>query len=70
MVNLFDVYDEYYRDIIKKYNIEIENRLINNEEYDDFLNSTNRMTIEDMEKVYDRLDDYWAEQEEKDSTQK
>ncbi len=61
MYNLFEIFDDYHKDLLKKYNIEIKNKNINEEDYTKFLSQTNKMSIEDMEDIYDYLDDYFKE---------
>lgn len=62
-VNLYYVFNNEYKEILKKYNIVLENKNYSKEEYEDFLKLTNKMDISDMEKIYDRLDDYFIEQD-------
>ena len=62
MYNLFEIFDDYHKNLLKKYNIEIKNTDINEEEYTKFLSQTNKMSIEDMEDIYDYLDDYFEEE--------
>ena len=62
-VNLYYVFNNEYKDILKKYNIFLEDKNYLKEEYEDFLKLTNKMDISDMEKIYDRLDDYFVEQD-------
>ena len=63
VVNLYYVFNNEYKEILKKYNIFLEDKNYSKDEYEDFLKSTNKMEISDMEKIYDRLDDYFIEQD-------
>ncbi len=71
MHNLYEIFDDYSKKLLEKYNIKVEDKILSEEEYHSFLRETNKMAIEDMEEIYDYLDDYFAEQEEqeKESTQ-
>ena len=62
--NLYEIFDSYHKELLKKYKIEIKNIDINEQEYKEFLSSTNKMSSEDMEKIYDYLDDYFKGKEE------
>ena len=68
MINLYEVFDNEHKELLKKYGIEVNDLLLNSNEYELFLSKTNKMSIEDMEKIYDYLDDYFIEQEKKEST--
>lgn len=67
MHNLYEIFDDYSKKLLEKYDIKVEDKLLSKEEYHSFLRETNKMTIEDMEKIYDYLDDYFAEEEEKEN---
>lgn len=62
--NLYEIFDSYHKELLKKYKIEVKNKDINEQEYNEFLSLTNKMSSEDMEKIYDYLDDYFKEKEE------
>ena len=62
MYNLYEIFDDYCKELLKKYNIEIKNEDIDEDGYTKFLSQTNKMSIEDMEYIYDYLDDYFKEQ--------
>lgn len=68
MINLYEVFDDEHKELLKKYGIEVRDISLNSNEYELFLSKTNRMSIADMEKIYDYLDDYFIEQELKEST--
>ena len=70
MHNLYEIFDNYSKKLLEKYDIKIEDKLLS-KEYLLFLDETDKMTVEDMEKIYDYLDDYFAEKEgqRKESTQ-
>ena len=64
MYNLFNIFDDEMKEVLKKYNINIENKKIDEDEYTNFLKLTNKMGIEDMERIYDYLDDYFIKNKE------
>lgn len=61
MYNLFNIFDDEIKKILKTYNINVENKNIDEDEYTNFLKLTNQMRIEDMERIYDYLDDYFIQ---------
>ena len=62
MKNLYEIFDDYHKELLKKYDIEVKDVLLNDNEYELFLKKTNKMSIEDMEKIYDYLDNYFSKQ--------
>ena len=60
---LNNIFNNDYKKILEKYNIKLEDKEYNEKEYTDFLRATNKMSIEDMERIYDYLDDYFVEEE-------
>lgn len=63
MYNLFNIFDDEMKELLKTYNINVENKNIDADEYTNFLKLTNQMRIEDMERIYDYLDDYFIQNE-------
>ena len=63
MLNLYEIFDYEHRKLLEEYGIEVKNALIDDGEYTDFLKKTDIMSMEDMEDIYDYLDDYFAKQE-------
>lgn len=63
MINLYEVFDDEHKELLKKYGIEVRDVSLNSNEYELFLSKTNKMSIEDMEKIYDYLDDYFKKEE-------
>jgi len=60
---LYNIFNNDYKKLLEKYDIKLEDKEYDEKEYNDFLKLTNKMAIEDMERIYDYLDDYLAEEE-------